>query len=61
MRKEAHKNDEEHTINNVEIVNADESARLVYVKIKLYGHIFYGMIDTSATMSAISISVIKKL
>lgn len=36
MRKEARKEDEQNTINHVEKVDADDSARLLYVKIKLF-------------------------
>lgn len=45
----------------MEIITAEDSAKLLYVKVTIHNEIFYGMIDTGATMSAISISAIARL
>ena len=61
MRKAPFLYEEKLTINNLEIVDAISNPKLLYVKVHIYGRELYGLVDTGATLSAISVSAVNEL
>ena len=43
----------------MEVVGARDNVSLIYAKVNLYGRELFAMIDTGATLSAISSEVVK--
>ena len=45
---------------NFEVVKAEENVSLLYIRVMLNDREFFGMLDTGATLSAISNTIIKE-
>ena len=59
LRKEGKSS--ELTINNVEVIRQADNVSLLYIRVRLFGKDLFAMVDTGATLSAISDDVINSM